>query len=248
MVLRVLKGQLLGLLILTFGVGIVLELTLVLPVVALVNLLRGPDPSRLQQVHARLMGLWLWCLRAGGLLHARPLQGPLHEGPCVVVANHPGLFDVVALIRDIPRMAVMVKPYLARVLPTRAIFRVAGYVLAPGGQSLGASLTAYREARERLEQGYKLMVFPEGTRSPAGALGPFGTGPFRLAREAGVPVQPLLVENAPPFMTHEDRWYLPPRPLSRLQIRALPPVDPPPPGEEKEAAEALRARFAELLG
>ena len=38
-----------------------------------------------------------------------------------------------------------------------------------------------------------LLVFPEGTRTATGELGPFHTGPLRLAQELGVPVLPVAV-------------------------------------------------------
>ena len=49
--------------------------------------------------------------------------------------------------------------------------------------------------RETLAGGLSVMLFPEGTRSKAGRLGPFKTGAFRLAIDAGVPILPIALHG-----------------------------------------------------
>lgn len=46
---------------------------------------------------------------------------------------------------------------------------------------------------DRLRQGLSLLVFPEGTRSPDGALLPFRPGPFTMAIETQVPIVPITI-------------------------------------------------------
>ena len=41
-----------------------------------------------------------------------------------------------------------------------------------------------------------VVIFPEGTRSPSGELGPFKSGGFHLALEAGVPILPVSVSGS----------------------------------------------------
>jgi 1-acyl-sn-glycerol-3-phosphate acyltransferase len=83
----------------------------------------------------------------------------------VIVSNHPGLFDVLFLIRNIPRLSIMVKRTLATKLPLGPIFRSAGYVLSPDFEQR-SPLDCLEETREQINQGYKFMIFPETTRSP----------------------------------------------------------------------------------
>lgn len=49
------------------------------------------------------------------------------------------------------------------------------------------------ECRKTLQGGLSIMIFPEGTRSRDGQLGPFKDGAFRLAIEAGVPILPVAI-------------------------------------------------------
>jgi 1-acyl-sn-glycerol-3-phosphate acyltransferase len=176
-----------------------------------------------------------------------PSRGKPAEGPCVVVSNHPGLFDVLFLIRDIPRMSVMVKRALARSLPLGPLFRSAGYVLSPDYEH-GSPLQSLDEATEKIGTGYKFTVFPEATRSPKGGLGRFSPGPFMLARLSNVPVQPVFIKNDPPFMPKEDKWYFPPFHASTIQLEYWEPLAPPGAGKEREFAKDLEVRYREALG
>lgn len=52
-----------------------------------------------------------------------------------------------------------------------------------------------RMAIEALKQGYRLLVFPEGTRSPTGEMQPFKPGIGLLAIESGIPIVPAYIDG-----------------------------------------------------
>ena len=230
-----------------FLLGIFFELLITLPIVWVINRTLRPHPYRMQWTIRILVSLWLFLLRRCGLLKATELKGKPFDGPCVIVSNHPGLFDVLFLIRDVPRMSVMVKQSLARQLPLGPVFRSAGYVLSPDFEQRGP-FQSLDEAVEKIRMGFKFMIFPEATRSPKGDLGKFNAGPFMLARLSNVPLQPLFVRNDPPFLPKEDKWYFPPSRVSTLEIEFWEPMAPPRPGQEREFARDLEARYREALG
>jgi len=246
-ILRHLKGLALTTLFGVFLLGIIFELLVALPIVSVVNKVWGPKPYRMQWTIRILVRFWLFLLRNCGLLTARAIKGKPFDGPCVVVSNHPGLFDVLFLIRDIPCMSVMVKQSLARSLPLGSIFRSAGYVLSPDFEQR-TPFQVMDEAVEKIRKGYKFMIFPEATRSPKGSLGRFGPGPFMLARLSNVPVQPLLIKNAPPFLPKEDKWYMLSSRVSILEIEFWEPMAPPGAGQERGFARELEDRYREALG
>jgi 1-acyl-sn-glycerol-3-phosphate acyltransferase len=245
--LRSIKGLLMFLLFGVFLLGIFFELLITLPVLWVLNGILGPQPYRMQWTIRILVSLWLFLLRGCGLLKDRELKGRPFDGSCVVVSNHPGLFDVLFLIRDVPRLSVMVKQSLARKLPLGPVFRSAGYVLSPDFEGRGP-FQSLDEAIEKIHMGYKFMIFPEATRSPKGDLGKFNAGPFMLARLSNVPLQPLFVRNDPPFLPKEDKWYFPPSRVSTLEIEFWEPMAPPRAGQEREFAKNLEARYREALG
>ena len=51
-------------------------------------------------------------------------------------------------------------------------------------------------AVERLRRGISVLVFPEGTRTRSGRLGPLREGPAMFARRAGVPIVPVYVHHS----------------------------------------------------
>jgi 1-acyl-sn-glycerol-3-phosphate acyltransferase len=245
--LRGMKGVLMFVLFGLFLLGIFLELLIAFPVILVLNGILGPKPYRMQWTIRILVSLWLILLRGCGLLKAERPKGKSLNGPCVVVSNHPGLFDVLFLIRDVPRMSVMVKKSLATKLPLGPVFRSAGYVLSPDFEERGP-FQCVDEAIEKILTGYKFMIFPEATRSPKGDLGKFNAGPFLLARLANVPLQPLFVRNNPPFLPKEDKWYFPPLRISTLRIEFWEPMAPPKAGQERAVAKDLETRYREALG
>jgi len=50
--------------------------------------------------------------------------------------------------------------------------------------------------KERVAEGYSIVIFPEGTRSRDGQLARFHKGAFYLAQELGLDIQPLLIFGA----------------------------------------------------
>ena len=244
---RILKGLYLGLMYAVFGTGIGLALIFVLPVLRLADKASGPNPERMQRVNRAGFGLWLRLLRLGGLVRTPRYRGAPPPGPCVVVANHPGLFDVLVLIRDIPRLSVLVKGALVRQLPLWRIFVSAGYVVAPKEETFGAVQTL-SQAAEMIGRGYSFLIFPEGTRSPIGRMRRFKAGAFRLAGEAGVPILPVLIRNDPPFLPKEERWYYPPRRRCTIEMDLWEPIPPPETGRERELAAELEERYRRALG
>jgi 1-acyl-sn-glycerol-3-phosphate acyltransferase len=246
-IIRRIKGLIMLALFLLFFIGILIELIFVFPFLWLLARLTGPQPYLMQSVHGLLFGLWLSLLRFFGLLCEKPPTGSPYKGPCLVVANHPGLFDVLFLVRRVPMLSMMVKSSLAVDLPLGKIFKLSGYIPTPNAGNVSPVATLI-DVRDMIKNGYKFLLFPEGTRSPKGELHPFKHGLFRLARMARVPIQPVLIRNEPPFLTHEDKWRYPPFETSIIRLEFWEPMDPPEQGQEKEFAEKLEMRYRNALG
>jgi putative phosphoserine phosphatase / 1-acylglycerol-3-phosphate O-acyltransferase len=72
-----------------------------------------------------------------------------------------------------------------------------------------ADSTKGRAAQEKLVQrlrsGVSVFIAPEGTRSPTAQLGPFHTGAFHVARNAGAPIVPIVLRNAYDLMPGKSK-------------------------------------------
>jgi 1-acyl-sn-glycerol-3-phosphate acyltransferase len=230
-----------------FAFGIFLSLVLVVPFLTLVL----PGGARRQErARAAIRGLlrvWLGLMSFGRLLRLTRILGTPAPAPCVMVANHPGLFDVLFLICQVPELSVLVKARLARRLPLGPVIRAMGYVLSPDAQGATA-VTSLMDLEEALRRGFRVLLFPEGTRSPRGALRTFNAGALRLAARAQVPVQPVVIRCDPPFLEAGSKWYRLPSVPSLVELEFLAPEPPPPPGEERAVAKALEHRYRDALG
>jgi 1-acyl-sn-glycerol-3-phosphate acyltransferase len=113
----------------------------------------------------------------------------------LVVANHPSLLDVVILLSYMDQADCVVKGALWRNNFLGAVLRSAGYISNDDGPALVDEMAA------RLKAGRTVLLFPEGTRSPRGGLGPFKRGFARAAMAAGCDILPVVVLCVPSVLS-----------------------------------------------
>jgi 1-acyl-sn-glycerol-3-phosphate acyltransferase len=113
------------------------------------------------------------------------------QGPAILASNHRSFIDSVFLPLVVHRRVTFVaKAEYFESWKTRWFFRAVGMIpLKRGGGS--ASERALAAAREVLDNGGVLGIYPEGTRSPDGRLYKGHTGAARLARDCRAPVIPV---------------------------------------------------------
>lgn len=236
-----------GVMFLLFWVLVLIGGFLVAPSMALYKMFFGMKPDAMQAVFRAFFSLWLGLVRIGGLFSAPRYKGKLPQGPFIIVANHSGRFDNLVLVRDIPKMAVLVKQKLTTFMPLGRLLSMSSYITVDKESSFGA-LGSLKQTLKAIEDGYSFLVFPEGTRSPKGELRKFKSGAFKLSSKANIPVLPILVQNEPPFYPKEDPWYLPSYEVSRFKMEIWDPIPPPDPRQVKQATAELEKRYRIALG
>jgi 1-acyl-sn-glycerol-3-phosphate acyltransferase len=158
------------------------------------------------------------------------------SGPMIVVANHPTYLDVVVLLALTPSACCVVKNAHWRNPCFWGIVRAAEYV------SNADPVELVEASARQIAAGYTMIIFPEGTRSPApNRLHAFSRGFAHIALKAGTPILPVLMDCDPPAFTKQMRWYDVPSRAFRIRVNVLEPV-----GAERLAAHdafpALAAR------
>ncbi len=140
---------------------------------------------------------------------------PRGGGPRVVVSNHQSLLDIVLLSRLPREMKWVAKESLFAIPWMGWMFRLSGDIPVRRGDAESGG-EAMARARAYLDRGMSVMIFPEGTRSRDGRLLPFKSGAFRLAIEAGVPVQPVVVSGTAAGLAKGGTRIAPCRATARL--------------------------------
>ena len=157
------------------------------------GLLRAPA-SLHDWVHRNWGRTELWA--AGVRTTVTGLENVSHTAPQIFVANHQSIFDIFAILANVPASVRFVaKKEMARIPILSAGMRAAGHVFIDRRDRRRASSTM-RSAGERMKrEKLSLGLFPEGTRSQTADLGEFKKGTFALAIEAQVPIVPLAVDG-----------------------------------------------------
>ena len=121
------------------------------------------------------------------------------EGPAIFAANHHSHLDTPLLLTSIP------EPWRHRMVVAAAadyFFKTrmtgAASALAMGAFPIERARVSRRSANEaaaRLEEGWSLLIFPEGGRSPDGWGQEFRGGAAYLSVRCGVPVVPVHLQG-----------------------------------------------------
>lgn len=124
-------------------------------------------------------------------------EAPLDRGRSYVfAANHLSSVDIFALFVALPvNIRFIAKKQLSRI-PLFGWAMAAGRFIFIDRKNPIAARRSIDRAAERIRDGSSVAIFPEGTRSRDGLLGPFKKGGFHLAQQAGVPVVPVAIQGA----------------------------------------------------
>jgi 1-acyl-sn-glycerol-3-phosphate acyltransferase len=121
--------------------------------------------------------------------------------PQLVVANHPTLIDVLALLAYLPQADLVVNVARASNPFLRHLIRSCGYLRNDGG------LAIVEECADRIRAGRSLIVFPEGTRSPRAGLRRLRRGAAHIALRAPCDLLPVVITCTPPAFGRGQKWY-----------------------------------------
>ena len=138
----------------------------------------------------------------------------------VIVCNHRSMMDVIFLAVARfrwPKAIVMSKAELFAINPVfSALFRsLGGFPISRGK----GDLETVDKVVEAVKSGRDLIIFPEGTRSKTGEMGPLKSGAFLIAARAGAQVVPcrVLYQSGKPRLFAKVRMVIG-KPLSAEQL------------------------------
>jgi 1-acyl-sn-glycerol-3-phosphate acyltransferase len=168
-------------------------LILITPVFAAIALLTFPLPPLTRY---RIITAWthciIWSARAVCGIRYRVIGAEnIPREPCVILSKHQSAWETLAFQLIFPPQVWVLKKELLRV----PFFGWGLSMLSP----IAIDRSLRREAlqqlieqgRQRLDAGFSIVIFPEGTRIPPGSRGKYRPGGARLAVQTGTAVLPV---------------------------------------------------------
>jgi 1-acyl-sn-glycerol-3-phosphate acyltransferase len=125
----------------------------------------------------------------------------LQRKSLLILANHPTLIDTVFLMAFVKQADCIIKQSLWNHPVTRGPIRTAGYISNQNGPELLGDCLA------SLTGGNNLIVFPEGTRTPASGAMQFKRGAANVAVRGRFDITPVLIVCRPPTLGKGNKWW-----------------------------------------
>ncbi|MEN9489427.1 MAG: hypothetical protein RL494_1692 [Bacteroidota bacterium] len=117
-------------------------------------------------------------------------HGEKFDKPAVIIANHTSFLDILAVGMLSPKIIFLVSDWVYNSPFFGKGVRLAGFYPVSSGIDNGVE-----HLREKVNQGFSLMVFPEGTRSVDNSVKRFHKGAFYLAEQFNLDIIPVVIHG-----------------------------------------------------
>ncbi|MDO4727457.1 MAG: MMPL family transporter [Bacteroidota bacterium] len=141
----------------------------------------------------QLMSKFLTSVLYSNWFVSKKIQNPNAEyfqKPVVLISNHNSFLDSLTLSMTHYKIIFLVNDWVYNSVVFGKIVKAAGFY--PVSQGVEDSL---QPLKQKVEQGYSLMVFPEGKRSEDNQLNRFHKGAFYLAEQLQLDILPVYVHG-----------------------------------------------------
>jgi 1-acyl-sn-glycerol-3-phosphate acyltransferase len=172
-----------------FYANVIVQMIVALPTLAL--------PHRIHLAFIRSYvhtSLWLLRVVCGTTVEWRGLS-KLPRGACIVACKHQSAWETFSLYEVLADPTYILKRELMRIPLFGWHMRKAGLIPIDRGAGLAALSRMTARARDELERGRQVVIFPEGTRRPPGAEPNYRPGVAHLYGKAGVACVPLALNS-----------------------------------------------------
>jgi len=143
----------------------------------------------------RVSRLWcrLLCQLNGVEIEIIGLENISLDRPQIFVSNHQGYFDIFTLSGYLPvQIRWVAKASLFKVPFVGGAMSASGYIPVDRDNRKKA-YEAFNKTLEKVREGCSIIIFPEGTRSEDGTIGPFKKGSNLIASRAKCPMVPVTL-------------------------------------------------------
>lgn len=144
-----------------------------------------------------LYALWCrlvirWLQLTCGVSHRIEGIENIPDQPVIVVSNHQSTWETIFLYQLFTPVCPILKKELLDIPFWGWAIRLQQPIAIDRSKPREAGKSLLKQGAQRLDEGLSILVFPEGTRSPAGTLGKFSRGGAQLASATGTTMLPVL--------------------------------------------------------
>ncbi len=138
--------------------------------------------------------------------------------PSIIVSNHQSVSDLMLLLMLHPKIIILTKDWVQKNPVFGALVKLVDfYPVSMGYQDILEKL------KPKIEEGYSIVVFPEGTRAKNHKIKRFHKGAFYLAEHLKLDIQPVILHGSGHILSKGDDLMLKKAPV---RLRFLPRIQP----------------------
>jgi uncharacterized protein len=138
-----------------------------------------------------------------------------YQKPKVILSNHQSFVDILVTGMQHPKIILLTNNWVWNSPIFGWIVKMADYYPVDAGAE-----GSIEKLQQRVEEGYSIMVFPEGTRSEDGHIKRFHKGAFYISEKFKIDILPLLLHGTGRCIRKGD-FYIN---QSDLTMKFLPPI------------------------
>ena len=157
--------------------------------------------ERKLRYHSILCNVSHWVIRhiPGVKFHYENLSGETFDKPAIIICNHQSHLDLMCLMMLNPKLIMLTNdwvwnnPFYGRLIKYADFYPVSNGI----EQNI-------EKLSERVQKGYSIVIFPEGTRSEDCSILRFHRGAFYLAEQLNLDILPIFVHGVGHTLPKKD--------------------------------------------
>ena len=143
-----------------------------------------------------------WCVRHIPGLHVtinNPLDHKFGEKPMVYICNHQSILDVIVLFTITPKLIVLTKGWVWHNPLLGIVLRLSDCLPITKDRE-----KVIQRISKLVQDGYSVLIFPEGTRTQTGEIGRFHRGACYIAEQLHLDMCPLFIRGMFDVMSRNE--------------------------------------------
>ncbi len=116
-------------------------------------------------------------------------HGETFEKPAMIISNHQSHLDLMAIMMLTPKLIILTKNWVWHNPFYGIVIRYADFFPITDTDQMRNDL------KQKVEEGYSVMIFPEGTRSEDCRIQRFHKGAFYMAEQLGLDILPVFIDG-----------------------------------------------------